>query len=160
MTLIYSQTGQVKMFCDVCEKVTDFYDTLDELMAAVHFNLPLTAENPGWCFGPGKKIIGGGFQPITTVDTKKHACFNCRGCFETLSYKSDWAPHKYDGKVGKVGDPAKTSRDEDQKMNQQVDPLFTQGTPVSNVPRVFPRDEPEFTRDSHYNPYGDQEEAS
>lgn len=158
MTFIYNQAGQIQLFCDTCEAKTDFYNTIAELLAAVHYNMPLTTDagGSGWCDGIGRRIVGPGFQPTYQIDPTKALCPRCRGFFETTSYKSDWKLHQYDGKIGHIGDPAKTSRDEDQRMNSPLDPLFDGIVSKTHFP--FPRNEPDFSNDSHYKPFGEQGE--
>jgi len=124
MTLIYNQLGQVQMICDTCSDKTAFYDTLPELLAAINFNVPLTDDNAGWCYGLGQKIIGPGFQPMHKIDPFKQTCYRCRGFFETLSYASIQDFHKYDGKIGKIGRPDQTSAMEDEKLDAPLKPLF------------------------------------
>lgn len=112
------------MICDTCSDKTAFYDTLMELLAVINFNMPLTDDNAGWCYGLGQKFIGPGFQPIYKIDPTKQTCYRCRGFFETLSYASIQDFHKYDGKIGAIGRPDRTSALEDEKLDAPFKPLF------------------------------------
>jgi hypothetical protein len=156
MTYLYNQTGQVQLFCDTCFTKTDFFDTLAELLAAVHYNRPLTEDGAGWTDGVGRQVTGPGFQLVAQIDSTKAICPRCRGFFETAAYRSDFVVKKQ-GKIGKIGEPAKTSAAEDAQLDAPVKPAF-RGT-VSKFPRVFPKNEPEFSNDSQYTPYGEQGEA-
>lgn len=97
--------------------------------------------------------MGPAFQPMARIDPTKALCPRCRGFFESAAYRGDFTVKKQ-GQIGKIGEPAKTSAAEDAQMNMPMKPLF-QG-PVSKFPRVFPRNEPDFSNDQHYKPYGEQ----
>ena len=153
MTFIYNTQAQVKLICDVCAKQTGFCDTMDELLEAVHFGEPITNDygSVSWVYGPGAKFIGAGFQPMITVNTRTHACPSCKSNFESLVYTEQ--PKSIRAKVGHLGDPAKTSRNEDLEMNKTITPLF-RGS-VSKYPRVFPTSEPDMSHDKSLLPQGD-----
>ncbi len=162
--LQYDELGRVKMVCDICTKETPFYNTVQELFTAVNFGAPITSDagSTSWIYGPGKKLIGPGYQPTFTADHKKHACPSCKTAIEGLVYTSDYNP--FDVKVGqqpKFGDAARQSRDEDYQMNKPLSDLIketNQQHPTPIVPRIFPKNEPDFTHDEHYKPFGEQGE--
>ena len=155
MTLAYNQEGQVKMICDVCTKETSFYDTLDELMLAVHFNQPITNDYGAvsWTYGPGKQLIGPGYQPTTTVNPKTHACPNCKSNFDTLVFQPTTPPYQ---RVAPIGDGAVQSGREDAQLNNADAALF-KGT-VKKFPPNISTGQVDFSHDDSILPNQNPEE--
>ena len=155
--LYYSDTGQVQMACDICHVHTLFYATLSDLYAAVNFNAKMNTDagTNGWMTGPGRMITGPGYEPTCTLDPSKHACGRCKGTVPGLVWQT--LPNKLPvGGRKKFGDAAETSRDEDMVMNKPVEQIFKDATPTPIVPRVFPRNEIDFSND--IKPYGEAAE--
>ena len=149
----YNEAGWVQLICDTCDKQTPYYATVAELLASVNFgaSIKTDAGSTSWIYGAGKKLIGPGFQPTYQADRTKHICPACKTCLDGLVYISD-ADQAKGGHI-KLGDPAKTSRDEDYQMNPADNPLFKGTTPIA--PRIYPASEPDITHDDHYKPFGE-----
>jgi len=120
MTLLYKINGEVSMLCDFCTNQTPYFQTLDILLNAVHFNAPISidAGSSSWINGPGKEILDAGWQPTYTIDSTKHICSSCKGSYSGLVYKTAPTGVSPGAKLGHLGDPARTSMDEDLKLNK------------------------------------------
>jgi len=158
MTILYNQTGQVSLLCDSCNKQTGFYDTLDELLNAVYFNAPIENNDYGsssWIYGPGRKIIGAGFQPVVTVDITKQVCASCKGAYEGLVYKSAQIGVSPGAKLGHLGQPNRTSAAEDAQATNPTEEFVSKNSSNKKIfPRIFPISEPDISHDQSEQPYG------